>query len=174
MKKILVTGPPGCGKSTLAVKIIERAQSKGLKVGGVITPEVRKGGTRKGFLIVDLLTGENKIMASVGEGSPRVGRYVVYTSAVAGLGFRALRRAVEEADIIVVDEIGKMELIVDSFSQAVREAVSCGKPFLGTIGMKLEHPLVRELKARSDVELIFLRREKWQEKYEHVLRAFGI
>ncbi|MEM1722149.1 MAG: NTPase [Candidatus Jordarchaeales archaeon] len=174
MKKILVTGPPGCGKSTLASKVIEKAREKGLRVGGIITPEIREGGTRKGFLIVDLLTGEKELMASVGEGAPKVGKYVVHTSAIASLGFRALIRAAEEADIIVVDEIGKMELMVDEFSQAVRRVIDCKKPFLGTIGLNLKHPLALELKRRNDIELIFLSRENWRENYELVLRELGI
>ncbi|MEM3512102.1 MAG: NTPase [Candidatus Jordarchaeales archaeon] len=174
MKKILVTGPPGSGKSSLAAKVIERAHSKGLTVGGIVTPEVREGGTRKGFLIVDLLTGEKAVMAKIGEGSPRVGKYVVDTNSIATLGVKALRRAIEEADVIVIDEIGKMELLVEGFAHAVRDAVNCGKLFLGTIGMKLEHPLARELKARKDVELVFLSREKWQEKYEYILRELEI
>ncbi len=174
MKKILVTGPPGSGKSFLATKVIEKVRGKGLKVGGVITPEVREGGTRKGFLIVDLLTGEDAVMAKVGEGSPKVGKYVVDTSSIASLGVRALERAIEEADVIVVDEIGKMELLVEDFAQVIRDALKCGKPFLGTIGMKLNHPLAQELKMRRDVELVFLSRDKWQEKYEYVLRELGI
>lgn len=174
MKKILVTGPPGCGKSTLASRVIERARDKGLRVGGIITPEIREGGVRKGFLIVDLFTGEKELMASVGEGAPRVGKYVVHVNAIAGLGFRALMRAAEEADIIVVDEIGKMELLVDEFTQAVRRTIDCEKPFLGTIGLNLRHPLAFELKKRNDIMHVFLSRENWREKYELVLRELGI
>lgn len=170
----MVTGRPRSGKSTLVKRVVEKALGKGMKVGGIMTPELKEGNVRIGFLIVDVFTGESAVMAKSGKGFPRIGKYVVYTENISRLGVNAIRRAVKEADLIIIDEIGKMELLAGPFIDAVKYAVSSEKPFLGTIGVNVDHPLEWELKSRRDVELIFLTRENWYKTYIHVLNMLNL
>lgn len=67
----------------------------------------------------------------------------------------AIERAIAEARLIVIDEIGKMELLSNRFRQAVLAALECGKPVLATI-MLAGHPWADALKRRPEVSLVVL------------------
>ena len=69
--RIFITGMPGVGKTTLALKVAERLKDLGYKVGGFITKEIRKDGRRVGFKIITLDTNEEAILAYVGEGEAK-------------------------------------------------------------------------------------------------------
>ncbi|MEM2688058.1 MAG: nucleoside-triphosphatase, partial [Thermoproteota archaeon] len=76
--KILVTGRPGIGKTTLVSKLAQMLRERGVSVGGMITYETREKGVRTGFLVEDLKTGLKGLMASVNyDSGPRVGKYFV-------------------------------------------------------------------------------------------------
>lgn len=168
---LLITGIPRVGKSSLINKVIEEVQSRNRIVGGVITPEVREKNVRVGFLIVNLLTGEQDFLAKVDVGSRyRVGRYGVISENIKGIGVKALIQAVKNADLIVIDEIGKMELFAPEFVIAVREALDSSKPVLGTIGKNVQHPFVNEVKKRKDVEILNLTQNNRDEIYLKVFR----
>jgi nucleoside-triphosphatase THEP1 len=68
------------------------------------------------------------------------------------VGVAALERAVREADLVVVDEIGRMELCSPRFLPALEAALASPKPILGTI-LSAPHPLLDPLKQRPEVEL---------------------
>lgn len=165
---MLVTGLPGCGKSTLVNRLVENARQRGIKVGGISTPEFRLStGKRGGFLIQNMATGEEQIMASVELSSPvSVGRYGVNLEAIRDVGVTAINSAVAEADLVVIDEIGKMELAVPEFSSSVRKALDSSKLVLGTIGMRLKTPFVNDIKNRSDVTLLVLTPENRSQIYQ--------
>lgn len=154
--KLLITGRPGCGKTTLCKKAVEALRDK-LAVGGVITEEIRRGGKRTGFKIMDLMTGEEMLLARKGAGEgPRVGRYVVNIEALRGLGEKALHRAVEECDLIVIDEVGAMELKSPGFAAAVAKAFNSEKQkhVIATMPLKSRHEIINELRIREDITLI--------------------
>ena len=125
------TGPPGVGKSTIFSKIIAGLKELGCKVGGIAAPEVRTGSSRAGFKIVDLMSGEEGWLAKRGSGppgAPRVGRYYVVEDDVIRIGVPALRKAVERADVIGIDEIGPMELTLAPLRDAIVSALASQKP----------------------------------------------
>jgi nucleoside-triphosphatase THEP1 len=68
------------------------------------------------------------------------------------VGITALEAATREADLIVVDEIGKMELCSPEFVPALEAALASPKPMLGTI-LQAPHPWADGLKRRPTVEL---------------------
>ncbi|NIL95684.1 MAG: NTPase, partial [Planctomycetales bacterium] len=51
------------------------------------------------------------------------------------LGTDAVNRAIRSADLIVIDEIGPMEILSERFRQAVMEALESPKPLIGTLAM---------------------------------------
>ncbi len=96
---------------------------------------------------------ETAILASIHMRSPhRVSKYGVSIESLEGTGVVALRRAIQKAGIIVIDEVGKMELFSAQFQQAVLDAVESGKPVLGTI-MLVSHPWADKLKQQPRVRV---------------------
>ena len=85
-----------------------------------------------------------------GPGRPRVGRYGVDVGAIEQVGVAALRRAMQEGLVVVVDEIGKMELFCGPFKEAVLRAVGGPQPVLAT-AMARPNPWVDALEAMPDV-----------------------
>jgi len=149
-RTILLTGRPGAGKTTVIKKALDRLEGR---AGGFYTAEMRKGGRRQGFKIVTL-DGQEGILSHVDiKGRPRVSRYGVNLTDLDEVAVPALRQAIAEADCIVVDEIGKMELFSEEFRKAVTEAVESEKPVLGTV-MATRDPWVDSLKALPQVTVI--------------------
>ena len=87
-----------------------------------------------------------------GGGRPSVGRYGVDTAALDRVGVVAMQRGLAQDRVIIVDEIGKMELFSQAFKAALL-AVSNAQVLLIATVMARPHPWVDSLKARSDVTL---------------------
>ncbi len=137
-KGYFLTGSPGVGKSTIFREITRLLEGMGCRVGGISAPEVRASGRRIGFKIIDLMTGEEGWLAKAGYPSPvRIGRYGVVVDDVVRIGVTALSRAVREADVIGIDEIGPMELAVEELRRAIVEALESGKPVVGVVHRRL-------------------------------------
>jgi len=148
----LLTGRPGCGKTTLIRRLVE---GLGVPAGGFYTEEIRRGGRREGFALITL-DGQTATLASVHTASrQRVSKYGVDLEAIDGVGVPAIERATARAALVVIDEIGKMELFSNRFRQAVLSALESGKPVLGTI-MLAPHPWADAIKARPEVKVILL------------------
>ena len=118
----LLTGRPGTGKTSLIKQVV--AKTKG-NAGGFYTEEVRSQGVRQGFRLVTL-DGQHTILAHVNIHSPcRVSKYGVDIDSLNRVGVSSLRQAAKECDLVIIDEIGKMEL----YSASFREAVSFSDSF---------------------------------------------
>ena len=162
---LLLTGEPGTGKTVL---IREAIAGTRLTKGGFYTEEIRAGGARQGFRVVTL-DGESAILAHVGISGPhRVGRYGVDRAGLERVGVSALVRAAEEADLIVIDEIGKMELISPRFRDAAMQAIDSGKKVLGTIMLK-PHPFADEIKRHPGVRVLTVTRDNHSTVMRQVL-----
>ena len=118
---VLVTGPPGVGKTTLIQRIHDRYRNKGLNIVGLTTREVRENDQRVGFKITNLSSGEEGWLARVGDGpGPRVGKYKVVTKYLDSIGVGALKQAIEQPnDLVLIDEIGPMEMTSRAFREAL-------------------------------------------------------
>lgn len=154
---ILITGKPRSGKTTLIKKIIEELK---LNAGGFYTLEIKKGEKREGFKIISL-NGEEGILAHVNIGSPyKVSKYGVDLKNLEEIGVKSVLDAIEKKDIIVIDEIGKMELFSKKFRDAVLSALNSEKKVLATIMLK-DNPFTSKIKKRDDVKLFYLSIENW-------------
>jgi nucleoside-triphosphatase len=166
---ILLTGPPGSGKTRLIQSVVDDLKNLGAIVGGILTPEVRVGGERTGFHILDIQTGEKELMADVSlDSEVRVGRYGVNLNVIRDIAVNAIVRAMSKCDIIVIDEIGKMELYSKEFQEIVEEALASSKPLLGTVGERLRHPFTTKIKELPGVMLLTLTRSNWDQVYREV------
>jgi nucleoside-triphosphatase len=158
----LLTGSPGTGKTTAIRQAIARSKAK---AGGFYTEEIRSGGNRQGFRIVTL-DEQNAILAHVDfSGRHRVSKYGVDVRNLDNVGVAAIYQAIEDSELIVIDEIGKMELFSPGFREAVLKAIDSGKKVLGTI-MFSPHPFADEIKRHPGVKVVELTRAN----HEQVLR----
>lgn len=146
---LLLTGRPGVGKTTVIKKL---AQSLGSQAGGFYTQELRGPGGRQGFELVTL-AGQQALLAHVKiRGPHRVGRYRVDVAAIDRVGVAAIRQALDQRQIVVIDEIGKMELFSSAFQGAVLKALSSPCLVIATV-MSKSHAWVNALKAMPQVVL---------------------
>jgi nucleoside-triphosphatase len=155
-RALLLTGRPGLGKTTVIRRIVDQL---GRRAGGFYTEEIREGGRRTGFRLL-ALDGPEGILASVNISGPdRVGKYGVHRADLDRVGVAALERAIEQPGVrvVVVDEIGKMEISSPAFRAAVLLALESPKPVLGTV-MAGAHPWVDAIKRRPDVTVVELTR----------------
>jgi nucleoside-triphosphatase len=166
-----LVGSPGVGKTTVLLKVVESLKANSYGVGGMISREVRSGGTRVGFEVLDLDSGRRGWLAHVSQPSgPRVGKYRVNLEDLDNIGAEAILKAVESSDVVVIDEIGPMELFSERFREAVRKAVNCNKLVVGVMHWKAKDRLIDEVKNREDTETILVTQENRNELAETVMR----
>ncbi len=169
-RTVLLSGRPGVGKTTLIKKLVAALPGR---CGGFYTQEIREGKRRLGFEIVTL-DGQRATLAYVSvPGLPRVGKYSVYVENVDIVAVSALYQAVAEADYVVIDEIGKMELLSAAFRAAVLHAVQSPKAVLGTV-MWRAHPWADALKSMAGVVVVsvtFANRERLLDQVVQLLAS---
>jgi nucleoside-triphosphatase len=153
--RLFLTGEPGSGKTTVVERAIEIMTSNHIRIGGMVSREILERGVRVGFLLRDLITQEQGILAHVNQADgPRVGKYRVNLTDIEQVGASSIRRAIDEADVIIVDELGPMELHSMPFILAMKAALESAKPFLGTIHKRASHPLINQIKENRRSEII--------------------
>ena len=171
MKQVyLLTGRPGTGKTSLIKQAV--AGIKG-QVGGFYTEEIRSQGVREGFRLVTL-DGKSAVLAHIDIKSPyRVSKYGVDTDSLDRVGVAALNEAARQSELVVIDEIGKMELFSDSFREAVSQIIASGQRVLGTI-MLNPNPHADAIKHRPEVHLITVTRDNHHQVLEELRQWLDI
>ena len=169
---LLLTGAPGMGKTTIIREAITASKAK---VGGFYTQEIRQAGARLGFEIVTL-DGSRAVLAHVDiRGPQRVGKYGVDVASLDRVAVPAMRRAIRECDIVVVDEIGKMKLLSPAFREVLLEALNSERRLVGTV-MLQPHPFADKVKHDPRVEVLLVskaNRDQVLDKVTNWLRAYA-
>lgn len=155
-KNILITGPPGIGKTTLIKKLFEELRH--FHSVGFYTEEIREGGIRKGFELKSL-DGRKGILSHVDIKSTfRVGKYGVdvagFEDFLAPIGFLNPATA-----LIIIDEIGKMECASEKFKKLLKEILNSEKLVIATIALK-GGGAIAEIKKRHDIKLFEMTQDK--------------
>jgi nucleoside-triphosphatase len=168
IKNIFITGLPGCGKTTLIKEILKELK---IPAKGFFTEEIRREGERIGFKIVTL-SGKEGILAKKGfKSSYRVSKYGVILKDLEEIGVKEIEEGLKGDFLIVVDEIGKMELFSEKFKEVILKALNLKNKILGTITLK-ENPFCDKIKQRKDTKVFYLTRENREKLKEEILCLF--
>jgi len=151
LKNLLLTGPPGCGKTTVLKRVAEHLAD--LQLAGFLTVEVREHGQRVGFEAIGL-RGRRAILAHVRIRSPlAVGRYGVEPGRLVPLIDEELVRPPGTVDAYLIDEIGKMECHCPQFIEAIHRLLKGTVPLVATIALR-GGGLIAEVKKRPDAQVV--------------------
>ena len=150
MTIIVLTGAPGVGKTTAVIRVARELKERGVKVGGIVSRELRINNMRIGFEFIDLTSNDRSVLASITGNGPKVGKYFVN---VAGCRFAAerLTNAIRNSDVIICDEIGPMELKSREFIDSVKNLLYVDKKVIVVVHQKLQHLLTDEFRNRSSL-----------------------
>ncbi len=154
-KNIILTGIPRVGKTTIIRKVIS-----GIKRGcaGFYTEEMREGNLRVGFKLITLDHRSCVLSHKNIKSRHRVGKYGVNLECIERIGVTSILQGIQKKKVIVIDEIGKMELFSKNFQEVVIKALDSESPVLGTILFR-HHPLCDTIKKRKDVKMFEVTKE---------------
>jgi nucleoside-triphosphatase len=144
------------------IKLAERLRERGLRVGGIVSREVKRNNARVGFEFVDLVSNETYRLASTEGRGPRMGKYVIDLD---GCRFASERLidAMEKYDVIICDELGPMEFRSEEFVECARNMLDLDKPMIVVVVHKrLQHPVIDQYrrKARFSINIDMQNRNK--------------
>ncbi len=167
ISKILITGPPRCGKTTLVSRISTELKKLNNEIFGFITEEVKKGQKRIGFRAIDInLKNECWLSRKTNKKTQyMVGSYNVFIDEFE----QFLEKCFENFSIdnsnnlIIIDEIGKMELFSHKFVSLISEMFKSKSSILATIGQKLRHPVKDMLLQMKNIKIYNLTRNNFDE-----------
>ena len=146
--RVLIAGRPGAGKTTALSRLSELLREAGVPLSGFLTRELRQRGKRVGFEI-ETFEGERGVLAHVElPGPPRVGRYGVDLEAFEALALPEIKRSGKER-VVLVDELGKMELASERFREATVALFDEPVPIVASVQTR-PHPFLAGLKERAE------------------------
>ena len=155
--KIGITGMPGVGKTQTLIKIIKSLEKHGYIVQGMITEPIIKKKQHVGFNVVNWQTKEKDVFANIEyDTKEKIGDYGVDITALEKIGVPAVEHAIkdDEIDVIIIDEIGKMEMLSEGFCEVVIDALDSDKPIMVTLHKKSRTPLLQDVRRRDDMRIL--------------------
>ena len=167
--KIGVTGLPRSGKSAVMEKVISMLSDERLEemrargddveaaklLGGMRCEPVVENGERVGFKCINFQTGEEAVMAHKSIDSRlRVLGYGIDPEALERVAVPAIQEAMDDYEVLVIDEIGKFSVESEAFVEVVRKAMEVDKPTLVTLHKKSRHPLLQDIRRRDDARIL--------------------
>ena len=168
--KVLLPGRPGCGKTTLVMRVVNELA---VPAGGFYTEEIREHGGRVGFKLATL-DGKEAVLAHVNfKTRQRLGKYGLDLSALETVGIEALRRAVRARQLVVIDEIGPMEIRSAAFRDVVNDVLDSPEPsgILATVTAR-SLPFIDAIKKRPDVTLVEVRLDNRDQVFAELSQRF--
>ena len=132
------------------------------KVSGFVTPEIKINDVRQGFKIIDLVSKEEEILASLNiKHGPSVSRYKVNVEGIDSIMDKFLENY-ESSEYVIIDEIGMMEFYSKKFRETVRMVLSSDKKVVATLSRKF----LKEYKDKG--QIYTLTRENFDDVFDKV------
>ena len=167
--KIGVTGLPRSGKSAVMQKVVSMLSEERLGemrirgddvsaaklLGGMRCEPVIEDGERLGFKVINFQNGDEAVMAHKNiDSRMRVLGYGIDTEALESVAVPAIQEAMDDYEVLVIDEIGKFSVESEAFVEIVRKAMEIDKPTLVTLHKKSRHPLLQDIRRRDDARIL--------------------
>ena len=167
--KIGVTGLPRSGKSAVMQKVVSMLSEERLDemrirgddvsaaklLGGMRCEPVIEDGERMGFKVINFQNGDEAVMAHKNiDSRMRVLGYGIDTEALESVAVPAIQEAMDDYEVLVIDEIGKFSVESEAFVEIVRKAIEIDKPTLVTLHKKSRHPLLQDIRRRDDARIL--------------------
>jgi len=165
----LLTGLPKAGKTTLLKKVVAKLQKP---AKGFFTEEIKDGGVRVGFIIVTLSGCKGILSHRDFRSKYRVGKYGVNVDEFDRIGTKEIEEALKQKKLVIIDEIGKMELFSERFREVVWKALDSENSVLGTI-MAKGNPFADRVKKREDVKIFEVTEENRNRLVDLLLKELG-
>ena len=156
--KIGITGLPRAGKTQGLISVMERLKEY-YSFGGMVTEAIEEDGVRVGFKLVDWITKDEQIFGHIDfDTSHRLGKYNIDLKILENFGIPIITQAIEneKVDVVIIDEVGKMELESKKFREMVRSALNCSKPVLLTLHKKSRDSLIQDIRNMNNVRILEL------------------
>ncbi len=128
-----LTGMPKAGKTTVLWELVKELKEKGLKVGGFLSPDEKHHGTRTAFHVVDVQSRKKAVLADVKGDGPKVSKYHVNIKSFEGVAIPAMRKC-GSCDVMVIDEIGRMESKSRKFMKELDNILDSDVPLIASLG----------------------------------------
>ncbi|TXT59244.1 MAG: hypothetical protein BAJALOKI3v1_1100011 [Promethearchaeota archaeon] len=179
-QKILISGPPRSGKSTLIKKFIQYIE-KDYFIVGFFTPEIRINNKRIGFDVKAIDSNIQFPLARKGkfEDTYKLGDYSVFVEKFNNFIVEYLENRIRDietsndARILLIDEIGKMELFSNKFETFLRNIFQRDFSIIATIGETLSHPIKSYLMTLPNICLFNASIEKQGEIFDEIAKNFS-
>ena len=156
---VFLTGPVQIGKSTLIAATLDALQPERLGGFRTVSAKPEADGSRPVYLhpaaAQDLLCGAQN---RVGIRRPE-------------LGIASFPDAFEDCDLVLMDEIGRMERHADTYSARIRTLLDGCVPILGVVQKKADTPLAAAIRSHPNVRLIEVSEENRDVLLPEILSA---
>jgi len=168
VRNTFLTGPPSSGKTTVIKKVLSKLERKAT---GFHTEEIKKNNKRVGFLM-KTLDGKEELLGHENIKSRfYIRRYGVSIENVETLAVPSITPQSED-EIIIIDEIGKMECFSEKFCEAAVKALNARNVVLGTIAVGGTE-FIREVKDRKDIRIYEVTAQNRDELPEQLREEIG-
>lgn len=152
--KIGITGPVGSIKAEALRKIIEMLEKDGTVVQGVLVSEVKEQGKLKGYSLFDISTKKKITFAQSSIASRvKIDKLGVDTRLLEEILIPSLQKARESSDVIVIDEIGKLENTTKSIQSEIETTLKSEKPLIVTLHKKSRNPVLQEIRSLEGIRV---------------------
>ena len=152
--KVGITGPVGSIKAEALRKIIDMLQKDGLEVQGLLVTEIVNNSKLAGYSIFDIYTKKKAVFAdTVITSRVKIDKLGVDTRILEEILIPSLQKARENADLIVIDEIGKLENATKNVQKEIEETLKSPKPLIVTLHKKSRNPVLQEIRSLEGIRV---------------------
>ena len=162
--QIAISGLKGSGKTSFLLALWEALEDEGLSVSGILSPAVYDGRRKVAIEMVDLESGDRRVLARLAADVETpvdlcFGDWAFFTETITW-GNECLSK-IESTDVLILDEIGPLELELGQGLQAGLDQLTGGRYRLGvmTVRPKCVNQLVTKFPGTKVYSLISWQRD---------------
>jgi len=167
-RKIFLTAKPRTGKSTAIKKIVEFLGKENCY--GFYTEEIRVNGIREGFKIITMDGREGVFASTTSNSKIRLSRYGLDMDTFENLCISSIKNISDENKMIVIDEVGPMQIFSELFKQTLEEVLELSNPIIGAVFFD-KYPWIDEFKLRKEIKVVEITVENRDDMPEQLIKT---